>query len=294
MKVIKDGDLVLLFHDRRKNWVKRVVKGQKFHSHLGFIDYDEIIGKPFGDSIRTTPKEKLVWLFEPTAADLIISMKRASQIIYPEDIGLILVHSNLKPGSQVVEAGCGSGSLTSILARFVGPTGHIYSYDVREGALAQAKKNLERMGVLQNCTLEVKDIITEVEHENIDFVMLDMGTASEAIPKVREFLRPSGMICVFSPVLEQLAKNAAALRENFFREIHSYELILREVQTRENATRPRSRMVGHTGYLTFARKVIPFEKEPKEEEKANQPIEKVAPIPFMEEQENLEEEESEQ
>jgi tRNA (adenine57-N1/adenine58-N1)-methyltransferase len=207
----------------------------------------------FGSYIRSVPCKAVLFLFEPTPADLVLHMKRASQIIYPEDIGLILVYSNIKPGSKVVEAGCGSGSLTSIMARFVSPNGHIHSYDIRDEAVKQARKNIEIMGYSDVVTIELKDF-NDIEFDDVDFVMLDMGAPWEMVPKAKKILRNSGIICMFSPVVEQIIKNVQALKELGFADINTFELLKRTIQTKPNATRPESRMVGHTGYMTFARK----------------------------------------
>ena len=254
MKTISNGDMVFIVLDARKRWIRKAIAGEKFMCHVGGFSWDDIIGKKeFGSYVRTTPGNVVLYLFEPLPSDITVHMQRASQIIYPEDIGLILVYSNIKPGAKVVEAGCGSGSLTSIMARYVAPHGHIYSFDIRAEAVKQAKKNVAAMGYADIVSIELKDF-KELDFTDIDFVMLDMGAPWVMVKKAHEMLRLSGIICIFSPVVEQIIKNVAALKEAGFADITTYELLKRTIQTKPNATRPESRMVGHTGYMTFARK----------------------------------------
>ncbi|MCP4761768.1 MAG: tRNA (adenine-N1)-methyltransferase [archaeon] len=261
--LIKDQDLVFIICDRRRKWIRKVEAGKEFHTDRGIVKFDEIIGKEFGISIKIEPYNNKFYILKPLPTDIVTKMGRASQIIYPEDIGLILMYTGLGPGSIVVEAGCGSGSLTSIMGNYIRPNGHIYTYDIREKAVKQAKRNIKRVlgEYSKNITVELKDFITEeVKHkEDVDVVILDMATPWLAIPKAFSFLKNSGTICCFSPVIEQVKRNHNALKEAGFFDIHTYELLKREIQVKiksgYEATRPMGQMVGHTGYLTFARKI---------------------------------------
>jgi len=225
MDIIKDGDLALIIYDRRRQWIREIKAGKQFHTDRGIIEFDQIIGKPFGCTIRGHPGNQRFFVFKPLPSDMVKKMGRASQIIYPQDIGMILIYTGLAPGLKVVEAGCGSGSLTSIMAIHVGDSGHIYSYDIRENAIKQAKRNINQiLGDNSSIvSIELKNIIEEDLdfNEDIDIVMLDMGTPWLAIPKVVKYLKPSGMICCFSPVMEQVKKNHRALFANGFYDVHT-------------------------------------------------------------------------
>lgn len=267
---IKDGDLVYIIFDRRRKFIRKVEAGKEFHSDRGYIKYDEIIGLDFGTTILTQPHEHKAVLLKPLPSDILLRMGRASQIIYPEDIGLILMYTGICPGYKIVEAGCGSGSLTSIMAQHVQPTGHIYSYDIRDIAVEQAKKNVKKLGVADYVSIELKDLIQdEIPHRDIDVVMLDMATPWLAIPVAKKILKKSGVCCSFSPVIEQVIKTHEAMKNNGFFEIETYELLKRSIQVKSNATRPESRMVGHTGYITFGRNIEDKYKDlgPKKPEK---------------------------
>jgi tRNA (adenine57-N1/adenine58-N1)-methyltransferase len=269
---IQDQDLVYIVYDNKKRkWLRKVESGKQFHTDRGYLDYNDLIGKEYGSIVLSKPYNHKFFLFKPLPSDIVVNMKRASQIIYPEDIGLILIYTGIGPGSIVVEAGTGSGSLTGILGKYVQPTGHIYSYDVRESALKQAKKNMDKLGVAEYVTIQKGDLLTEVEHSGIDVVVLDLATPWLAMERVHGFLKNSGVVCSFSPVIEQVIKTHDALKNAHFHDIKTYELLKREIRVKYNATRPNSRMIGHTGYITFARKLNPFVPEkPKSESSSDE------------------------
>jgi len=274
-ELIKENDLIFLILDNRRRWLVQAKSGRSFHTHRGIIEFDDIIGKPFGSCIFSKPYESQgykFFLLKPLPSDYILHMSRKTQIIYPEDAGLILIYSGIGPGSIVVEAGCGSGALTCILGNFVRPNGHIYSYDIRDKSLKKAQNNIVRANLEDVITIQKGDILTdEIKHDNIDSVVLDMATPWKAIEKVKKFLKLSGTLVSFSPTIEQVKKTTFALKKNDFFEINTYELLKRKIQVKENATRPEGRMIGHTGYITFGRKIQnvknPYrEKKPQKEE----------------------------
>jgi tRNA (adenine57-N1/adenine58-N1)-methyltransferase len=183
-------------------------------------------------------------------------MSRKTQIIYPEDAGLILIYSGIGPDSKVVEAGCGSGALTCILGNYVRPNGYIFSYDIRKKSLKRALSNVLKAKLQDYVSIQYGDILNDdLGHENIDSIVLDMPQPWRAIAKVKNYLKLSGTLVSFSPTIEQVKKTSSALRENDFYEINTYELIKRKFQVKQNATHPEVRMIGHTGYMTFARKI---------------------------------------
>ncbi len=260
MTVINDGDLIFIVHDKRRQWVRKVQAHQQFHCDRGFLNYDNIIGKPFGETFLLQPNSRKVALLNPLPGDIIFHMKRQSQIIYPEDIGLILTYSGIHLGSKVIEAGTGSGTVSSILGMFCGRSGKVNTFDIREIALTQAKINIAQMGVEDVVTAQYGNILEDqFDFTNIDFAMLDLATTWLAIPKILPYLSEKARVCLFSPTLEQVKKNNQVLRDHQFHNIISIELLKRTFQVKPNATRPHGRMIGHTGYLTFAsRDADPF------------------------------------
>ena len=273
--LIQENDLIFLILDERRRWLLEVKPGGTFHTHRGIIDFDDIIGRKFGTCVFSKPYETAGYKFfvlKPLPSDYILHMARKTQIIYPEDAGLILIYSGIGPGSMVIEAGSGSGALSCILGNYVRPNGHVYSYDIREKSLNRAKKNVARANLEDYITIKYGNILEdELNHKNFDSVVLDMPQPWQAIEIVKKYLKLSSTIVSFSPTIEQVKKTTFALKENEFIEINTYELIKRRIQVKPNATRPETRMVGHSGYITFARNLNniknPYrEKKPKKGE----------------------------
>ncbi len=273
--LIKPNDLIYLILDERRKWLVKVEEGREFQTHKGTVKFDDVIGKPFGSVIFSQPYESQGYKFyvlKPLPSDYVIYMSRKTQIIYPEDAGLILMYTGISPGSVVIEAGCGSGALTCILGNYIRPDGHIFSYDVRKQSLKKASTNVLKAGLSDFVSIQYGDIlIDDLGHENVDSVVLDMPQPWMAIQKIKQYLKLSGTLVSFSPTIEQVKKTTFALRENEFYEINTYELIKRKYQVKSNATHPEVRMIGHTGYMTFARKIQdiknPYrERKPKQKE----------------------------
>ena len=257
--IIKENDLIFLILDGKRRWLVQVKSGGNFHTHKGIIEFNDVIGKKFGSVIFSRPfatQGYKFYVLKPLPSDYILHMTRKTQIIYPEDAGLILLYTGIGPGSIVIEAGCGSGALTCILGNFVRPKGHIYSYDIREKSLKRAKLNVKRAKLDDFVSIQYGDILNDdLKLENVDTVVLDMATPWNAIKKVLNYLKFSGTLVSFSPTIEQVKKTVSAMKNNEFIEVNTYELIKRRIQVKENATRPEVRMIGHTGYLTFGRKL---------------------------------------
>ena len=257
-ELIKADDLIFLILDDRRRWLVQVKPGEEFHTHKGIIEFDDIIGKSFGSCVFSKPYSSQgykFYVFKPLPSDYIVHMSRKTQIIYPKDAGLILLYTGIGPGSIVIEAGCGSGALTCILGNYVKPSGHVYSYDVREKSLRRASKNIIKAKLQDVVTIQYGDITKDaLPHTQVDSIVLDLATPWEAIENNKESLKLSGILASFSPTIEQVKKTTIALKRNEFYEINTYELIKRKIQVKENATRPEVRMIGHSGYITFGRK----------------------------------------
>lgn len=274
-EIITSNALIFLILDDRRRWLVQAKTGETFHTHKGIIEYDEIIGKPYGTCVFSKPHETQghkFYVLKPITADYVLHMARKTQIIYPEDAGLILMYSGISPGSTVIEAGCGSGALSCMLGNFVRPNGHVYSYDISQKSLKRAIRNVQKAKLEEVITIQLGDILQdELPLTNVDSIVLDMPQPWEAIEHVKKYLKLSGILVSFSPTIEQVKKTTMALRQNEFIEVNTYELIMRKMQVKENATRPEVRMIGHTGYITFGRKVLdvknPYiEKKPPREE----------------------------
>ena len=256
---IQDGSHVFIFLDAKRNWIRRVAAGEEFHSNKGIIKYDDLIGKPYGIRIESH-SGKIFQIHKPSPTDIQIAMGRNTQIIYPKDAGTILVEAGIGAGARVVESGTGSGALTGILARAVGSSGQVYTYEIREDMYKGAKKNLEKYGLTENVTMHHQDILDGIKETDIDAIVLDLATPWELTDEAHRVLKPSRYIASYSPTIEQTMKTCAALaRDGKWGMVKTLEVLQREIMVRENKTRPTTWMVAHTGYMTFARTMVPGE-----------------------------------
>jgi tRNA (adenine57-N1/adenine58-N1)-methyltransferase len=253
---IGEGSYVLLFHTARKKWLTKVAKGKKMHTHLGIIDLDSVIGLEYGSCIKTA-KDKDIYVLKPTVHDFIMKSERKTQIVYPKDLGYIAARTGLSNGCVVLEVGTGSGALTTFMASIVKPNGHVYTFDVRPEFMEVAKRNIEKAGFDKFVTMSQSDIRNGIDVKDADLAVVDLGDPWTAVPHVHKYLKGSGGFAAVCPTMNQVEKLATALKENNFADIECTEIIMRHIEGREGMTRPSFRMIGHTAYLVFARKVYP-------------------------------------
>jgi len=252
-QVITEGDLVLLSLSQRKTYLVKVEQGKSFHTHKGFVRLDDLIGKDFGSKILSSLGFEFAAL-KPVLRDFIMKSARQTQIMYPKDIALIVMFSGIGPGSRVVEAGTGTGAMTTALAHYVRPNGRVYSYEIRAEFQKTAKKNLERAGLIDFVELKNKDVVAGIDEKDVDTVILDLAVPWLVVPHSFMALRSSGTIVTFSPTIDQVVKTAEALNENSFTDIETVECLMRGMQTERGKTRPQTLMTAHSGYITTARK----------------------------------------
>ena len=250
---IEEGNYVLLYLSRRKTYLVKAEKGKTFHTHKGFIKFDDLIGKEYGSRVLSNLDVEFVAL-KPLLRDYIMKSVRKTQITYPKDIALIVMFSGIGPGSRVVEAGTGTGALTTALAHYVKPDGRIYSYDIREEFLKTAKKNLKRAGLTDFLELKNEDVTAGIDEKDVDAIILDLATPWLVVPHAYTALKPCGIVVSFSPTIDQVVNTVEALNENGFVNIETVECLMRGMQVERGKTRPQTLMTAHTGYVTFARK----------------------------------------
>ena len=254
-ELISEGDDIFLYLDRKRTYLVRVEADKSFHTHKGYIQLGDLIGKEYGTRIASSMGIEFVAL-KPTLRDHIFKTSRRTQISYPKDISLIIMYSGIGPGSRVVEAGTGTGALTSAIAHYIKPSGRVYSYEVRQEFQKNAKKNLERAGLLDYVELKEGDVTEGIEEKDADAVVLDLATPWLVVPHAYTALKGSGVLVSFSPTIDQVVKVEEALAEHGFVGVETVETLMRFMQVERGKTRPQTVMTGHTGYLTFARKAI--------------------------------------
>jgi tRNA (adenine57-N1/adenine58-N1)-methyltransferase catalytic subunit len=282
---IAEGDYVLLYLDARRTYMLKMQAGQTFHTHKGYLKLDEVIGKEYGEPIKSSLGIYFTTL-KPALTDYIMKSSRNTQIIYPKDAALIVMFSGIGPGSRVVESGTGTASLTTALAHYVGPTGKVYTYELRPEFQKNAAKNLERSKLIGHVELKSGDVTMGIEERDVDAVILDLAVPWLVVPHAYEALRPSGILVSFSPTIDQVVKTTEALRENNFVFIETIECLMRSMQVERGKTRPNTMMTGHTGYITHARKIL---KLPQQETPQAPPQEQLITEDKPVEEENTEE-----
>ncbi|MDX1379258.1 MAG: tRNA (adenine-N1)-methyltransferase, partial [Anaerolineales bacterium] len=225
--------------------------------------HDDLIGKPWGTQVFSH-KGSPFFLLQPSLADLLTNITRTTQILYPKDIGFILLSLGVGPGQRVIEAGTGSGSMTTALAYAVGKEGRVISYEVKPDVQNLAHKNLNRYGLASRVDFKLRDIENGFDETDVDSVFLDVPNPHDYVGQVRAALKPGGFLCLLVPTVNQVEKTLYALRRgNFaFREV--CEILLRYFKPEPSRLRPTDRMVAHTGYLVFARRIEPS-KDPRGE-----------------------------
>ncbi len=248
------GDIVQLISAQNKRFIFRLVIGAKFETHRGFLSHDDLIGKPWGSRVATHMGSPFV-LLQPSLADILVETRRNTQIMYPKDIGFILITMDIGPGKHVIEAGTGSGSFTTALAFAVGPQGRVTSYESRPEFQYLARKNLDRLGLAERVEFKLRDIAAGFDETNADAVFLDLPNPQDYLPQARQVLKPGGFLGSILPTTNQVSTLLIALHRENFAFIEVCELILRYYKAHPDRLRPTDRMVAHTGYLIFARSV---------------------------------------
>jgi len=250
----RENDLVFLISKDRKSFIVRLGADECLQTHRGMIRHDDLIGQPLGREVQSHLGYPFLVL-EPSTHDLILNLKRTTQIMYPKDIGYLLLKMNVGANSRVVEAGTGSGGLTLALARAVMPTGRVYSYEVKPDVLKLAAKNLEGLDLLPFVELKERDIAEGFDEMDIDALFLDLRPPWEYLAQAHAALKSGGFFGATLPTTNQVVRLIRALPEHGFSAVEVEEMLLRPYKAVPGRLRPMDRMVAHTGYLIFARKI---------------------------------------
>lgn len=261
---VQYGDLVQLVSPSNKVYTVRLVPGGQLQTHRGILNYDDLAGLPWGSQVFSHLGSSY-FLLQPGLGSLLQETKRNTQIMYPKDIGYILVMMGIGPGVQVVEAGTGSGALTTALAWAVGREGHVYSYDARPEFQNLARKNLDRMGLLERVTFKVRDIVEGFEEMGVDALFLDVPNPYDYLAQARQALKPGGFFGCILPTVNQIIRLLPELHHNQFGFVDVCEIMLRYYKAVYQRLRPTDRMVAHTGYLVFARPILITREEAEDE-----------------------------
>jgi tRNA (adenine57-N1/adenine58-N1)-methyltransferase len=251
---VKNGDHVALIDSNQKKYLIATTDKTDRYRGVGVFDPKTLIGLDYGKQVQLG--NKLFWVLPPSRIDKMQGLHRKAQIILPKDAAHIILECSIEPGHTVLEAGIGSGSLTIALASTVAPTGHVISYDNREDFITHAMKNLKQAALDSYVTTVHKDITQGIAENNLNAVILDIPNPWDVVAHAWTALLPGGYLCTYSPLISQVEKTMFEIKKHPFIEIKTVENIQREMIVSERGTRPSFDMLGHTGYLTFARKIL--------------------------------------
>jgi len=251
----QEGDLVQLVGLRHKHFIIRLQVGGVFQTHRGVLKHDEMIGQTWGTQVFSHNGAPF-FLLQPALGDLLRELKRNTQILYPKDIGYILVTMGIGPGMHVLEAGTGSGALTCAFAYYVGSQGRVTTYEARQEMQDVARKNVTSLELDDRVTFKLGNVSEGFEERNVDALFLDLPNPYDFISQARQSLKPGGYFGCIVPTINQVSQLLIALRRERFAFLDVCELMLRYYKPEPNRMRPADRMVAHTGFLVFGRPVI--------------------------------------
>ena len=247
------GERVMLIDAKDRRYLITLREGAAFHTHAGIIQHDDLIGTSEGSLVRASTERSFLVL-RPTLSDVVLKMPRGAQVIYPKDLGTILLQADIGPGMRVLEAGVGSGALSMTLLR---AGALITGYEIREDFAQQATKNVHDMlGTDVAYHLQIRDVTLGIDEENLDRIVLDMPEPWAVVAHAERALRPGGILLAYLPTINQTQLLRETLRQYSFGMEETVEILRRTWHVDGRSVRPDHRMVAHTGFLTSARRLV--------------------------------------
>ncbi|MSQ11429.1 MAG: tRNA (adenine-N1)-methyltransferase [Dehalococcoidia bacterium] len=255
--VFREGDSALLIDRKGRRHLLELHAGKVFHTHFGMLPHEELFGQESGCRVKVGSQRVLA--LKPTLAEYVVEAPRVTQIIYPKDIGAILLSGDVFPGARVLEGGLGSGSLTLALIAAVGPQGRVTVYELHPETVEKALRNLRRRGPLpEHLDVRVADVYQGIAEGGLDRILLDVPEPWQVVAHAAEALAPGGIFLSFLPTVLQVHRLGEALTQHpQFDLVETIEVIVRPWHVSRRSVRPVHRMVAHTGFITTARKCAP-------------------------------------
>ncbi|PWT86011.1 MAG: tRNA (adenine-N1)-methyltransferase [Acidobacteria bacterium] len=259
---LQESEPVVLLDRKDREYLARLDVNQPILIRGGKIAVEDIVGLDEGSVVRSSLNEQFL-IFRPSFPQLIPNLPRDAQVIYPKDIGPILVWADLFPGARVVEAGTGAGALTMALLRAIGTEGELISYEIRHDFADLAKKNVARyFGAAPNWTVKIGDVASTLNETEIDRMIFDLPEPWQIIDAAWKALRPGGILLCYLPTVLQVKSLVDALRDDKrFACIETLETLMRFWHIKGMSVRPQHRMVAHTGFLTSSRRLANGQKD---------------------------------
>lgn len=245
----------MLISPKGKRYLRTLEGTDDIHTGDGVLKMADLVAAAYGDAVPTHIG-KSYRVLKPTLYDCIkLGIKRQTQILYPKEIGYLLVKLGIGPGIRVIEAGSGSGSFTSALSFAVGETGRVYTYERRPEFSALNAKNLKRIGLGGNVEHHVHDIAEGFKETGVDALFLDVRDPWTYVPHIASAVMPGAPVAFLLPTISQVSELLLALEQGPFSEVEVCEILIRRWKTVPDRMRPEDRMIAHTGFLTFARRL---------------------------------------
>ncbi len=251
------GERVLLVDAKQRHYLITLRNGASFHTHVGIVEHDSLIGTPEGSTVLGSTGRRFL-VVRPTLADAVLKMPRGAQVIYPKDLGAILIEADIAPGVRVLEAGVGSGALSMALLR---AGAEVVGYELRQDFADGARANVEAMlGSGARYRVELRDVYEGIDEVGLDRILLDLPEPWRVLPHAEVALRPGGILCAYLPSINQTAQLRSAMDRSGFGLAQTLEVLHRTWHIEDRSVRPDHRMVGHTGFLTTGRRLLPFDE----------------------------------
>ncbi|MHC1771159.1 MAG: tRNA (adenine-N1)-methyltransferase [Flexilinea sp.] len=252
---IQEGDLAEIIGQKHFHHIVTIKPGEEIQSHKGIIQMDDLIGKTWGSVVKSH-NGNTFYVLQPALTDLVKNIPRNTQILYPKDIGFVLLSLAIGPGKRVIEAGTGSGALTTAFAYSVGNEGRVFSYEMRPEMQKIAIENLRRVELDSRVDFKIRNITDGFDEKDADALFLDVPNSYDYLPQVRAALKPGGFFGSILPTMNQVTKLLDALKSDLFAFTEVCEILIRYYRPDAEKFRPVDRMVAHTGFLIFARPLV--------------------------------------
>lgn len=250
------GERALFRDSKGRRYLVTLARGASFHTHAGVLDHDRVIGAPEGSTVRSGAGARFL-VVRPTLAELVLGMPRGAQVIYPKDLAAILMAADIFPGARVLEAGVGSGALSMALVR---AGADVVGYELRPDFAAIARANVAALpGPAGAYRVEERDAYEAIAEPGLDRVLLDLPEPWKVVGHAQAVLAPGGILAAYLPSIHQVGQLRASLAASRFGLAETFEVLHRGWHVEGRAVRPEHRMVGHTGFLTTARLLVPEE-----------------------------------
>jgi tRNA (adenine57-N1/adenine58-N1)-methyltransferase len=247
---LEDGEHVLLVDQKSRRYLVKLRRGQSFHTHAGIVSHDDVIGAPEGVELAASSGRRF-YALRPTLAEVVLKMPRGAQVIYPKDLGAILLAADIAPGMRVLEAGVGSGALSMAMLR---AGAQVTGYETRPDFAERARANVAAwVGETVPYRVLDRDVYEGIEERDLDRVVLDLPEPWRVLGEAEKALRPGGVLLAYLPTINQVATLRGVLTRTRFAMAETSELLRRTWHVEERSVRPDHRMVAHTGFLTTAR-----------------------------------------